>query len=129
MNANLNHIQDWRPLGRSADWSVSKLAKQCGVSVRVLERHFLETRGQHPKHWLEAQRQQQAFELLCDSSTIKEIAMALGYRHAEHFSRDFKAYWGHRPSEHCDRCQHAGTCLRNNGRKRPSSNSGSQPTV
>ena len=129
MNANLNHIQDWRPLVKSADWSVSKLAKLCGVSVRVLERHFLEARGQRPKHWLEGQRQQQSFELLCDSSTVKETAVALGYRYAGHFSRDFKAYWGHSPSERCDRCQHAGTCLRRNGGKRLSSKSGSLPTV
>lgn len=117
MNTKLNRIQDWRPLVRKAGGSVSKLAKLCGVSVRVLERYFLETRGQKPKAWLGAQRQQHARELLCDRSTVKEAASLLGYRHAAHFSRDFKAYWGYCPTERCGQCQISGTCLKWGGRQ------------
>ena len=103
-------IQDWIALAQQADCSVSKLAQNCGVSTRTLERHFLETRRQTPKAWLAAQRQRLALELLCDGSTIKETASLLGYRHAEHLSRDFKACRGFSPTERCDRCGRSGTC-------------------
>lgn len=99
MNTKLNRIQDWITFARQAGWSVSKLAKICGVSVRTLERHCLETRGQKPKVWLTEQRQTQALELLCDGSSVKETAAALGYPHANHFSRDFQAFWGQCPSK------------------------------
>ena len=98
MNTKLKHIQDWTPLARQAEWTVSKLAKLCGVSVRTLERHFLATHGQKPKGWLAAQRQRQAFELLRDGSSVKETASTLEYDHANHFSREFKAHWGFCPT-------------------------------
>ena len=83
---------------------------------RGLERHFLETHGQKPKAWLAEQRQKQAFELLCDGSTIvKETAAVLGCRYTEHFSRDFKAYWGYSPTGRCNRCEYAGTCSNYSG--------------
>jgi AraC-like DNA-binding protein len=112
MKSRLKLITDWLPLARRADWSVSQLAKLCGVSVRGLERHFQETHGQKPKAWLAAQRQRLALELLCDGSTFKETVSLLGYLHGEHFSRDFKTCHGFCPTERCDRCGRAGTCLK-----------------
>jgi transcriptional regulator GlxA family with amidase domain len=85
------------PLARQSGWSVAELAKLCGVCVRTMERHFLATRGQKPKAWLVGQRQKQAMELLRDGSAIKETAAALGYDHANHFSREFNATWGFSP--------------------------------
>jgi AraC family transcriptional regulator, transcriptional activator FtrA len=115
MNAKLTQIQDWIALAQKAEWSVSKLAKNGGVSVRTLERNFLETHGKMPKAWLAAQRQKLAWELLCECSSVKETASELGYRHAEHFSRDFKACYGYCPTERCNRCGRAGNCPKRNG--------------
>ena len=98
MNAKLKQIQDWTPLARQAAWTVSKLAKLCGVSVRTLERHFLATQGQKPKVWLAAHRQKQAFELLRDGSSPKETASTLCYRYDNHFAREFKTQWGFCPT-------------------------------
>jgi transcriptional regulator GlxA family with amidase domain len=99
MNTKLNHNPDWSKLASEANWSVAKLAKQCGVSVRTLERHFLKEMGTNPKHWLAEQRQKQAMELLRDGSTVKETASQLGYRYPNHFSREYKGYWGHCPQK------------------------------
>jgi transcriptional regulator GlxA family with amidase domain len=91
---SLSHIQNWPERAQQAKWSASVLAKQCGVSVRTLERYFLKYNKKKPKTWLIEQRQQQALELLHDGSTIKEIAGRLGYKYSTHFSRQFKSFYG-----------------------------------
>jgi AraC-like DNA-binding protein len=98
MNSKLNHIQNWPELASQTNWSASALAKKCGVSVRTLERHFLEQMGKSPKGWLAEQRQIQAAELLHDGSTVKETAASLGYKHPSHLTNEFKKHWGHCPS-------------------------------
>jgi AraC-like DNA-binding protein len=74
------------------------LAKQCDVSVRTLERYFHEKVGMCPHAWLFDQRQRSAIELLRDGNSVKETAVILDYKHATHFSREFKKRWGHPPS-------------------------------
>ncbi len=99
MNSRLNHVQDWLSLAKQANWSVTRFAKQCGVSVRTLERYFEETFRETPKAWLREQRQQLAIELLRDGNSVKETAAELGYNHATHFSREFKKFWSCSPIE------------------------------
>jgi len=98
MNTKLNHIQNWPERARDTNWSASALARKCGVSVRTLERYFLKRMGKNPKAWLAEQRQHQAIELLRDGSSVKETAATLGYKHSNHFSREFKKCWGHNPA-------------------------------
>jgi len=101
MNSRLD-IQDWLTLGQQANWSVTKLAKLCGVSARTLERYFIWKVGKIPKAWLIEQRQRRAMELLRSGCLVKETAAELGYRYAHHFSRAFKVYWGFSPSTQTD---------------------------
>jgi transcriptional regulator GlxA family with amidase domain len=98
MNTKLSHIQNWPELAEKANWFVAELAKRCGVSVRVLERHFLQNMGRPPKAWLIGERQHRALKLLHDGWPVKVTAAQLGYKYAHHFSREFKAYWGFCPS-------------------------------
>jgi AraC-like DNA-binding protein len=98
MNTRLHHIQNWPKLARATNWSAAALAKKCGVSVRTLERYFLKEMGKRPKAWLSEQRQHRAIALLQDGSTVKETAASLNYKHATHFSREFKEHWGHCPT-------------------------------
>jgi transcriptional regulator GlxA family with amidase domain len=98
MNTRLKHTQNWQKLAQEANWSVSKTAKLCGVSVRTLERHFFVEMGKTPKTWLVEQRQKQAMELLRNGCSVKETASQLGYQYAQHFSREFKWYWGRSPT-------------------------------
>jgi AraC-like DNA-binding protein len=97
VNTRLRHIQNWGQLAKDLNWSASALAKHCGISVRTLQRHFLKTAGKTPKAWLTECRLQRAEELLRSGLTIKETASQLGYKHAHHFSREFKEYWGYCP--------------------------------
>jgi AraC-like DNA-binding protein len=99
MNTRLNHIQNWPELAEEANWSGTTLARNCGISLRTLQRHFLKTMGKTPKTWLDEQRHLQAVKLLREGSSIKETAAHLGYKHAHHFSRNFKKYFGFPPTE------------------------------
>ncbi|MEI9963256.1 MAG: AraC family transcriptional regulator [Limisphaerales bacterium] len=99
MNTKLNRIQNWLELARQAKWSAAALAKQCGVSVRTLERYFLKKFNKSPRLWLAEHRQKQAIELLHDGSTVKETANYLDYKTQHHFSREFKKNSGYPPSQ------------------------------
>ncbi len=99
MNTKLNNIQNWPELAREVKWSASALAKKCGVSLRTLERYFLEEKRKTPSTWLAEQRQLDAVEVLKKSACLKEVSSNLGYKHTHHFSRDFKAYWGYCPTQ------------------------------
>ncbi|MGN6556310.1 MAG: helix-turn-helix transcriptional regulator [Verrucomicrobiota bacterium] len=97
-NTRLQRIQNWPELAELAKWSVTGLAKRCGLSKRALQRHFQNNVGKPPKAWLLEARQKRAIKLL-ETLSVKETAAALGYRHATHFSREFKKYWGYSPVE------------------------------
>jgi transcriptional regulator GlxA family with amidase domain len=99
MNTKLNQVNDWPKLAKEAKWSVSTLAKICGVSVRTIELHFLKAFKQAPKLWLLEQRLKEALCLLGDGLPVKETAAEIGYKHACHFSRDFKGHFGYSPTE------------------------------
>jgi len=45
------------------------------------------------------QQQDDVVEVLKKCTCIKEAAANLGYKHTQHFSRDFKAFWGYCPTE------------------------------
>ena len=99
MNTKLNHIQKWPELALAANWCAATLAKNCGVSLRTLERYFLDEMGKCPKAWLSEQRQQRANELIQDGSSVKETAGSLDYKHSTHLSRDYKGHWGCCPTD------------------------------
>jgi transcriptional regulator GlxA family with amidase domain len=99
MKKRLDQIQDWPERAQAAKWSAATLAKDCGVSLRTLERHFLKEMGKSPKKWLSDQRQQRANELIRDGSSVKEMAGRLDYKHFTHLSRDYKRHWGCHPMD------------------------------
>jgi AraC-like DNA-binding protein len=98
MNNKLKHIQDWLELAKRANWSVKKMAKECEVSVRALELYFLKTKSKPPKVWMIEERQRLAVEWLSGGASVKETSAMLGYKYANHFSREFKLFWGHSPT-------------------------------
>ena len=99
MNYKLNQNQDWLELAREVNWSVSKLAKRCNISLRTLERHILKTKGKTPKAWLAEYRKKQAIDFLDDGLSVKETASLVGYRHASTFAREFKKTSGQCPND------------------------------
>ena len=98
MNTKLNHVQNWLKLAKRSKWSVSNMARACGISKRTLERHFRKEMNMPPKVWMAQERQRQALVFLRDGYSVKETATQLGFRHAHHFSCKFKEYWGACPT-------------------------------
>lgn len=103
MSRRLARITNWSERARQADWCTAQLARQCGVSVRTLERHFLRVMGQAPHAWLIEQRMAEACGLLARGLTVKETAANLGYKNPHHFTREFKKHLGYCPSAHAAR--------------------------
>ncbi len=98
MKSRLSPIRDWNQRTKAARYRANRLARQCGVSTRELERFFLRKMGQTPHAWLVRRRQLDALALLNDGATVKSAALELGYRYPSHFSRDFKQVHGKQPS-------------------------------
>ncbi len=90
--------KSWSELAHRANYSTTALASFCGVSVRQLERDFQRVFRQSPKNWLKALRLRAARKLLRDGGSVKETALSFGYRHPQHFSRDFRKFFGVSPS-------------------------------
>lgn len=90
--------EEWRGKAQAAHYHVGELAKLCGVSVRMLERHVTEQREKSPQDWLHDLRMTEARVLMLDSNSVKESATMLGYKNASQFSKDFKKYHGILPS-------------------------------
>lgn len=99
MKSTLARVTDWEGLTQTVRYNVRALAAGCGVTVRQLERYFLQTMGQSPHHWLHALRMRRAVELLRDGTSAKATAAILGYKGAQHFNHDFKKYYGTAPGE------------------------------
>jgi AraC-like DNA-binding protein len=87
-----------RQLARACDYDAQLISRHFGISVRHLQRWFNAHLSSTPSVWLAEQRLLHARELLASSSSVKEVAYALGFNHVSHFSRDFRRRFGHRPS-------------------------------
>jgi AraC-like DNA-binding protein len=103
MNTKLPYVQDWPELARHSKWSAATLAKQCGVSLRTLERYFLKQFRSSPKKWLSEKRQHTAVQMLRGGYSVKEVASYLGYQSQAHFSREFKKHWGLSPTRELEK--------------------------
>jgi AraC-like DNA-binding protein len=100
MESRLNRIQDWQAYAKSINYSSTKLAKKCGVTVRQLERYFLNRFKMPPHEWLHTSRMKRAVELMCDGCAVKETATLLGYKTSAHFCHDFKQTYHVSPTQY-----------------------------
>lgn len=91
--------QEWAEMAHRANYSTSELAVLCGLSVRQLERNFRRSLCESPQRWLNAVRLRAARKFLQDGGSVKEAALTFGYKHPQHFSRDFRKFFGVPPSE------------------------------
>jgi len=83
---------------QACGYDVCRISQYFGISARHLRRWFRAHMACTPGVWLAEQRLQEARRLLTGSSSVKEVAYSLGFRHASQFSRDFKRQFGHQPS-------------------------------
>jgi len=89
----------WRLSAEESNYSPLRMAEQCHVSLRHLERRFKLEVGFTPRAWLKRQRLKTALIRLQGTATIKEIAYSLHYCQVSHFCRDFKRQFKMTPSE------------------------------
>lgn len=82
------------------DITLEQLARDHYVSPAYLSRIFKETTDMSPINYLIQIRLKNANALLKnEDTTVKEIAKAVGYDDAYHFSKLFKKYYGVSPSK------------------------------
>ena len=89
----------WRLMAEESNYSPLRMAEQCRVSLRHLERRFKREVGFSPRVWLKWQRLKAALTRLQGTASIKEIAYSLHYCQVSHFCRDFKLQFEFTPSE------------------------------
>lgn len=82
-------------------FSLTKLAKECGLSVSRLAHLFREQMGASPQKYQEQLRLLWAGQLLRSSGlSVTEIAADLGYASPFYFSKRFKTIFGKSPSHY-----------------------------
>lgn len=79
--------------------SCPDIADRIGISLRQLERNFLETFGLSPKRYYRVLRLNHAHALLQQTDlSVTEIAVSAGFASTEHFSRAYRTQFGEPPS-------------------------------
>lgn len=80
------------------DMPLSRLAAECGMSVRHFGRAFRQSTGFPPHRWILEHRVERAKELLRDpAQTLLGIALACGFADQSHFTRVFARVAGVSP--------------------------------
>lgn len=86
-------------LARETGYSVGSLARRLGRSSRQLERDFQSELYQTPRNWLNELWIADALKELNKEGTVAGAAINMGYKHWNHFSRDFTNAVGYSPSK------------------------------
>lgn len=86
--------------------SVSRLAKECGLSPRQFSRSFTRSTGVPPHRWVLERRVEMAKRLLLDpAKSLADVALACGFASQSHFTRTFSGRVGRSPGSwrrvHC----------------------------
>ncbi len=80
-------------------FTVARLCQGLGVSRRTLQNAFQQVTGTGPLAYLKAVRMRQARHALQQGTPVTEAATASGFWHFGHFSQDYLAMFGERPSQ------------------------------
>lgn len=86
-----------------ANWqkpcSLIDLAHQVGTNDTYLKRHFKEVFGTTVYGFLQDAKMDMAKKKLLEGHNVSETAFLMGYKHAGHFTRAFKKYFGLSPNQ------------------------------
>ena len=99
INDSLSRSNLWARLARECLYDERMVAKRCTVSVRQLQRYFLDDLGRSPKAWLNEQRMIAARNLLFEGHSVKMVGCQLGFKQTSHFCREFKRNYDMTPSQ------------------------------
>jgi AraC-like DNA-binding protein len=89
---------EWERLAFVVEFRPRELAKECGVSLRTLQRLFRTRYDLSVSEWLRAVRMREGYGRLRSGERIKAVAYSLGFKQLSHFSREFKKEFGVSPS-------------------------------
>lgn len=79
--------------------SLPQLAEFSGRSLSSFKRDFIAIYNMSPSKWLRLRRLEKAAELFRNTTmTVTDVCYTLGFENLAHFSRLFKAHFGHAPS-------------------------------
>jgi len=93
----LMRITSWEDLAALAKYEAAELAARCFVSLRQLERHFMEHRGKTPRKWLRELQCRRARELIEKGYSTKAAATELHFSSAAEFCHQFRKVYGKSP--------------------------------
>jgi AraC family ethanolamine operon transcriptional activator len=79
--------------------TVTQLCATTGISRRTLQNAFLRVLDMSPLAYIKAVRLKQAREALKNARSVTDAATACGFWHFGHFSQDYQAMFGERPSD------------------------------
>ena len=95
----MDWVTDWPIRAEKSGYRAGKLAENCGVTLRQLERYFRATKGMLPQHWLDMMQLEKGLRKLKAGGLVKEAASASGQKYVENFTRQFKRCYGVPPTE------------------------------
>jgi AraC-type DNA-binding domain-containing proteins len=90
----LENGQEWLVLARDGRFCAAELARVLKVSLRQLERAFVQDTDWSPQEWLNHTRLWYACSLLLQGQRPKEIYYDLGFQSSTGFFHAFKSYHG-----------------------------------
>ncbi len=104
MNTKLKPIRnlaesDWMELAKQSKFTAELLAQRLKVSRWQLQRYTKRLFCQSPQRWLNDQRLILAAELLKNCSSIKKVALDLGFSDGSQFCHQFRRRYSRSPSE------------------------------
>jgi transcriptional regulator GlxA family with amidase domain len=97
MCRRLAKIADWEELAKQANFQPAVMAALCPVSLRQMERFFVERFNQAPLRWVRQLRCRLARQLIAEGWSSKAVTAELGFASGSHLAREFRHFYGDSP--------------------------------
>jgi transcriptional regulator GlxA family with amidase domain len=97
MSRHLSSIESWKEVAREAKFQPAAMAGLCSISLRQLERFFIEHFNKTPSAWTRELRCQVARELLEKGWRNKAVAAELHFANDSHLCHEFRKLYGSPP--------------------------------
>jgi transcriptional regulator GlxA family with amidase domain len=101
-------ITQWIATNLHRRITLEDMARRASLGPRQVSRRFKATFGTSPAHFVESLRMKEAQRRLLSQSSIKRVALPLGYRSVHLFRRAFERKFGVTPGAYRERFGAAG---------------------
>lgn len=100
MKRQIEQAIRWLTLQYSQPISIEQMAQTLGYHRTHLSKMFKQHTGMSPMQFLLQIRMERAKLLLADPLTVEQVAASVGFTDALYFSKQFKKWFGHSPTEY-----------------------------